>query len=378
MRRRASPRVAGYAILAGAGLVSALALRRPELAVAAAPFAVLLALGLRLARDPDVRIGLELAAERTLEGSPVAAEVTVAAETRVDRLDLMLDLPDEVEVADAEPARAIRLGRGEERSLHVDLCSRRWGVYDVGGIEARARDVFRLVVWERRVELHRTLKAYPKEERVQRLLTPFETRALTGSEVARAKGDGIEYADIRDYVPGDRMRSINWRASARRVGLVVNERHPERNTDVVLFVDSFSDLQGATRSTLDDAVRAAATLATRYLDRRDRVGLVAFGGVLRWRADLRLAGRQRHPRPDPASEGARRRTHAARRSPVRRGARGSPRARLRPRGRRDRPRRRGRPREKRDRTPCVPPLAPAAGDASLAALAPRHRCLPLA
>jgi uncharacterized protein (DUF58 family) len=282
MRRRGSPRVEGYAILAGAGLVSALALRRPELAVAAAPFAVVLVLGLRLARDPDVRIGMELAAERTLEGSTVPAEVSVSAATRVDRLELLLDLPDGVEVADAQRARAIRLGRGDERSLDVELRSRRWGVYDVGGIEARARDVFRLVVWERRVELHRTLKAYPKEERVQRLLTPFETRALTGSEVARTKGDGIEYADIRDYVPGDRLRSINWRASARRIALVVNERHPERNTDVVLFVDSFSDLQGATRSTLDDAVRAAATLAARYLDRRDRVGLVAFGGVLRW------------------------------------------------------------------------------------------------
>ena len=62
----------------------------------------------------------------------------------------------------------------------------------------------------------------------------------------------------------------------------MNERHPERNTDVVLFVDSFTDVRGHGRSVLDDAVRAAASLATRYLERRDRVGLVAFGGVLRW------------------------------------------------------------------------------------------------
>ncbi len=64
--------------------------------------------------------------------------------------------------------------------------------------------------------------------------------------------------------------------------LVVNERHPERNTDVVLFVDSFADVRRGDRSTLDDAVRATATLASRYLERRDRVGLVTFGGVLRW------------------------------------------------------------------------------------------------
>jgi uncharacterized protein (DUF58 family) len=83
-------------------------------------------------------------------------------------------------------------------------------------------------------------------------------------------------------VAGDRLREINWRASARRGTLVVSERHPERNTDVVLFVDSFADIRRGRRSTLDEAVRATAGLAARYLERRDRVGLVAYGGVLRW------------------------------------------------------------------------------------------------
>ena len=110
----------------------------------------------------------------------------------------------------------------------------------------------------------------------------METQAFPGSQVARSKGEGVEYADIRDFVPGDRVRSINWRASARRQGLVVNERHPERNADVVLFVDSFTDVRGAGGSVLEEAVRAAASLATRYLEHRDRVGLVGFGGVLRW------------------------------------------------------------------------------------------------
>ena len=146
----------------------------------------------------------------------------------------------------------------------------------------RARDPFRLVTWEARVEASHRLKAYPRPLTLRRLLAPIETQAFAGSEVARAKGDGVEYADIRDFVPGDRVRSINWRASARRQGLVVNERHPERNTDVVLFVDSFADVRDGDRSVLDDAVRAAASLAARYLERRDRVGLVGFGGVLRW------------------------------------------------------------------------------------------------
>jgi uncharacterized protein (DUF58 family) len=92
----------------------------------------------------------------------------------------------------------------------------------------------------------------------------------------------VEFADLRLFAPGDRVRSINWRASARRDELVVNERHPERNADVILFLDTFADARSGGRSTLDLAVRATATLAARYLERRDRVGLVSFGGVLRW------------------------------------------------------------------------------------------------
>jgi uncharacterized protein (DUF58 family) len=282
MSRTAGPRLEGYAVLSAAGLIAALVLRRAELAAIAAPFALVLVLGLRLARDPQVEVGLSLDAERTLEGDRVAGEITIRAEAPIDRLEVMLDLPREVEVAEADDAAAIRLRRGEERSLPFELRCLRWGVYDVGNVEVRARDVFRVVAWEQRLHLPASLKAYPRQESVQRLLSPLETKALTGSDVARVKGGGIEYADIRDFVPGDRLRTINWRASARRDALVVNERHPERNTDVVLFVDSFSDLTGSGRSTLDDAVRAAATLATRYLDRRDRVGLVTFGGVLRW------------------------------------------------------------------------------------------------
>jgi uncharacterized protein (DUF58 family) len=63
----------------------------------------------------------------------------------------------------------------------------------------------------------------------------------------------------------------------------VNESHPERNTDVIVFLDSFTEARGETGTgTLDMAVRAAATLAGRYLQRKDRVGLVSFGGVLAW------------------------------------------------------------------------------------------------
>lgn len=282
MRRRGGPRLEGYAVVVAVSLVAALALRRPELAVLAAPFALVLALGLRPAPEPRIEASLVLDTDRVVEDQPFGASLGLRADTAVDRLELLLALPDGVEVLDGPDAVALRVRAGEERTLPVTLRCRRWGLYDVGELELRARDAVRVVGWERTIRRSSRLKAYPRAESLQRILPPRETQVFTGSEVARVKGDGIEYADLREYVPGDRLRSINWRASARRQGFVVNEQHPERNTDVVLFVDSFADVRQGGRSTLDDAVRATGTLASRYLERRDRVGLVTFGGILRW------------------------------------------------------------------------------------------------
>ena len=100
---------------------------------------------------------------------------------------------------------------------------------------------------------------YPSVETLRALLVPLETQVFVGNQVSRTKGDGIEFADIRAWAPGDRTRRINWRATARRGELWVNEQSPERNTDVVLFLDTFTDAQSGGRGTLDLSVICAGT-----------------------------------------------------------------------------------------------------------------------
>ena len=282
MTRTASPRVAAYAALAALGLLGALALRRPELVALAAPFALALALGLRVAREPRLGVSLSVDRERALERDELAVELEVSSEGPVERLELLLVVPDGLEVAEGENPVAIRLGRDDDRTVAFTLRCVRWGNYALGDIRLRARDRFGLVVWERRLDRTTHLRVYPHPEALRRLVTPVETQPFTGNEVARQKGEGLEFADLRSFAPGDRVRSINWRASARRNELIVNERHPERNTDVIIFLDTFAEARRGARSTLDLAVGAASTIASRYLERRDRVGVVSFGGLLRW------------------------------------------------------------------------------------------------
>jgi uncharacterized protein (DUF58 family) len=292
---RPSPKLAGYAGLAATALLAGLALRRPELVALGAPLALLLVVGLALARRPEVQVEVALDRERAIEGDEATMTITLHSAAPVARLELLPVVPERLATPEQPRARSIRLAPERTprpasppapapwpRTVRVDLRCQRWGAYVLGIVHLRAHDPLRLLAWEWRVDGRAQLIVHPEPRSLRALVRPFETQVFAGNQVSRQRGDGIEFADVRPFQPGDRARSINWRASARRGAPWVNERHPERNTDVVLFLDSFVDLGGDGPSTLDRAVGAAASLASAYLARRDRVGLVGFGGIVRW------------------------------------------------------------------------------------------------
>jgi len=281
----ASPRLASYLGLAALGLIAALALRRAELVVVAAPFALIVAAGLLLEGRPQVKAWLHIARDQASEGEEIAAELELNAESAIDLLEIHIVLPRGVSIVEGDNPCGVRLAAGEERTLRFTLRCDRWGSAELGEIRLRARGRIGMLAWEGRTRRPHRLRIYPRQELLQRLVAPLDTQLVAGDLVARVRADGLEFADTRSFVPGDRLRSVNWRASAHRGELIVNERHPDRNADVVLFLDSFAEARGDDEhedGTLERAVRATATLAGRYLARRDRVGLVTFGGVLRW------------------------------------------------------------------------------------------------
>jgi uncharacterized protein (DUF58 family) len=280
--RYATPKLAAYAGLSAVGLLTALVVARPELVALTAPFLLALGAGLALATRPRLTVGVELAEDRILEGDDVDATISVVSTTPVDRLDLYTRLPDGIELARGRNPVGLRLAPNEPRELELTLHAAKWGGHVIGPTYFRARDPLGLIAWESTAETRPQLRVYPREDVLRRVLQPVETQVFTGNEVARVKGEGIEFADIRLWAAGDAVKRINWRASARRGELLVNESHPERNTDVILFLDSFAEARHGDEGTLDLAVRATATLADAYARRRDRVGLIGFGGILRW------------------------------------------------------------------------------------------------
>ena len=280
MSLSASPRLGPYTALAVIALVAALAAGRPELAAFAMPFALLVAIALGGLAPPSLDGSLRLERDSALEGETVRAIGTVTGGDAAAGVEL--HLPAAGRVSAAPESTAFWLPRGERREVEFELAVQRWGVHGVGPAMVRARDQLGAFVLEGPLGEARELRAYPAVERLRSLVAPLRTRPVLGSQVSRERGDGIEFADLRPLMPGDRVRSINWRATSRRRVPYVNVQHPEQSADVVLFLDTFAEAEHAGEGTLDAAVQAASALASAYLARRDRVGAVSFGAELRW------------------------------------------------------------------------------------------------
>jgi uncharacterized protein (DUF58 family) len=283
MTRTATPRLLAYTLIAAAFLLGALALQRPELVALAAPFALFLAVGLLMSHAPGtVRAHVTVTPESCVEGDPVTLTLDLESSTDIPAMELGVPVPDGIDASSGGSRIVTGISGGVPEQVRLTLRARHWGLFALGTVATRVYDPLHLFRFGGTVGANKTVRVFPSRETMRTLMAPARTLALAGSRVSRQKGDGFEFADLRAFGPGDRLRSINWRASARRGDLWVNERHPERNVDVVLFLDTFTHATSVEGSTLDEMIRGGAGLAAAWLGAHDRVGVVGFGGVLQW------------------------------------------------------------------------------------------------
>lgn len=95
-------------------------------------------------------------------------------------------------------------------------------------------------------------------------------------------GRGSEFSQLREYLPDDEFRSIDWKASARKGSLVVREYEVERSQPLTIFLDCGRQMIGRIdeHTRLDYAINAALMLAYVAIIKGDQVGLVAFGSKI--------------------------------------------------------------------------------------------------
>jgi uncharacterized protein (DUF58 family) len=284
LARSGSPRLVAYATLTVLGLFGAVLSGRAELAAVAAPFALLLLAGVVLAETPAVTAHLALDTDRVIEGDTVTGSVTVTTVPPAGLVEVLVPARGALTVEHPDHGGLAWSGTSAALGVPLELRLRptTWGLVTIGPVWVRVHGPFGLVRWEGAVGPTTTLRVLPGPASTRVLLQAAEPRAIAGSHLARIRGDGLEFAEVRPYALGDRLRAVNWSVSARRDGIWVNQRHPERSADLVVLVDTFADDRDGNAAALAPAVRAAWVLATAHLSAHDRVGLVTFGGYPAW------------------------------------------------------------------------------------------------
>lgn len=102
---------------------------------------------------------------------------------------------------------------------------------------------------------------------------------LNGRHASRLRGRGLNFEELRDYLPGDDVRAIDWKVTARTGAPHVRVMTEERDRPALLVVDQRMSMFFGTRHNMKSvtAAEAAAMTAFRILDQGDRVGGIVFG-----------------------------------------------------------------------------------------------------
>jgi uncharacterized protein (DUF58 family) len=187
----------------------------------------------------------------------------------------------------AEPARApIDLPVGERRAVTTMLTPFRRGERRAAHVTIRSFGPLRLVARQASILAPGVITVLPPFNSRKHLPSRLaRLRELDGATSVMVRGQGTEFDSLRDYVRGDDVRSIDWRATARRKDLVVRTWRPERDRRVVIVIDSgrTSAARIDNEPRIDTAFESALLLAALASSAGDRVDLLIFDRRIRAR-----------------------------------------------------------------------------------------------
>jgi len=212
-------------------------------------------------------VSATLTASRTVEGEYAAVQVTVTGNGS-HTVDLRID-----------PASAIM--PGPQGPSGVPFLATHWGSRPVGTLQIVLRDRWRLSEGRAAVPLPR-IRCYPLPGHQDTRVVLSRLPSRLGEHASRAPGEGTEFAGVREFVPGDRQRRINWPATTRRGSLQLNTFAAERVQNVVVVADATADVGSPGSTTFDLVHRGAAATVRAYLAARDRVGFISYRSQLSW------------------------------------------------------------------------------------------------
>lgn len=192
------------------------------------------------------------------------------------------ELPYQLQVRDFE--HYMLLKPEETKELRYPIQPNKRGEYKFGDVNIYVSTVLRLTERRIKLPLHQTVKVYPSILQMKKyeLQVFSKTAIFQGIKRVRRLGNNNEFEQIKNYVQGDDIRTINWKATSRRGELMVNQYQEERAQQVYCVIDKSRSMrmpfEGLTL--LDHAINSSLVLSNIILRKGDKAGVITFSDKL--------------------------------------------------------------------------------------------------
>ncbi len=177
-----------------------------------------------------------------------------------------------------------QLQKNEEKSIHYNLRPTERGTYLFGHVNLYANSPLKLATKKYILGKEKELKCYPSFLKLREFnIKAFNNSTISyGSKKVRRIGNSLEFEQIKEYVSGDDIRTLNWKATAKRNHLMVNQYVEEKSQSVYSIIDKGRAMQMQFNglSLLDYAVNATLAISNIVLRKQDKAGMLSFSTKL--------------------------------------------------------------------------------------------------
>jgi uncharacterized protein (DUF58 family) len=177
-----------------------------------------------------------------------------------------------------------QLQKNEEKNIHYNLRPTERGVYLFGNVNAYVSSSLQLATKKYILGEEKELKCYPSFLKLREFnIKAFNNATVSyGSKKVRRIGNSLEFEQIKEYVSGDDIRTLNWKSTAKRNQLMVNQYAEEKSQSVYAVIDKGRAMQMHFNelSLLDYAVNATLAISNIILRKQDKAGMLSFSTKL--------------------------------------------------------------------------------------------------
>jgi uncharacterized protein (DUF58 family) len=230
---------------------------------------------------PNVKIRRETTSDNIFENGDMSVKFIVKNKgLGIGFVEIYDQLPPQARITKGSNYTLLYMRPWQEVSFEYSLKLPLRGHYHLGPVKMRVKDAFDLFYNERIEESIHSFSVFPEIEILEeQVITSRAPKLLSGAMPLNVIGTGTEFYSLREFVPGDSLRSVNWKALAKKGKMMVNETVREDVMDVILLLDAreVSAVGGGKDTPLEMSCRAAATYAKQLLDERNNVALMIYG-----------------------------------------------------------------------------------------------------